>query len=164
MTDTEFEYKLMSLQEPLMKLAYRLTSDLEDAKDLSQETLLKALKYCDKFVTESNFQGWIYTIMRNTFINNYHSTKRKMSLYDHSKSLQQQNEIRASGYNDPFSAYYTKELLKMIDSLEHDLKQPFKMHQEGFKYKEIAAALSVNIGTVKNRIFIARRKLIRQLD
>jgi len=164
MTDTEFKYKLISFQEPLMKLAYRLTSDADEAKDLLQETFLKALKYCDKYVTESNFQGWIYTIMRNTFINNYHRAKRKMSLYDQSKSQQKQNEIRSAGYNDPYSAYYTKELHKMIDSLDHDLKRPFKMHQEGFRYKEIAAALSVNIGTVKNRIFIARRKLIRQLN
>lgn len=164
MTDKEFNYKLISFQEPLMKLAYRLTSDMEDAKDLLQETFLKALKYCDKYVTESNFQGWIYTIMRNTFINNYHRTKRKMSLYDHSESQQQQNEIRSTGYNDPHSAFHTKELLNLIDSLDHDLKRPFKMHQEGFRYKEIADALSVNIGTVKNRIFIARRKLIRQLN
>ncbi len=164
MTDTEFKYKLISFQEPLLKLAYRLTSDADEAKDLLQETFLKALKYCDKYVTESNFQGWIYTIMRNTFINNYHRAKRKMSLYDQSKSEQQQNEVRTTGYNDPYSAYHTKELHKMIDSLDHDLKLPFKLHQEGFRYKEIAAVLSVNIGTVKNRIFVARRKLIRQLN
>ncbi len=159
MTDTDFKHKLISLQEPMMKLAFRLTSDVDDAKDLTQETFLKALKYCDKYVTESNFKGWVYTVMRNTFINNYHRAKRKVSLYDNSKSEQQQNEVRATGYNDPLSEYHTKELHKMIDSLHSDLKRPFIMHQEGYKYKEIAEALSVNIGTVKNRIFVARRKL-----
>jgi RNA polymerase sigma-70 factor, ECF subfamily len=164
MTEIEFHYKLISLQEPLMRFAYSLTEDAEEAKDLLQETFLKALKYCDKFVTESNFKAWICTIMKNTFINNYHRSLRYDLFYERSKTELQQNEIYASGSYDPNSLYYSKELQKMIDSLDDDLRLPFKMHQEGFKYKEIAAALTLNIGTVKSRIFVARRKMIRQLN
>lgn len=164
MTEIEFQYKLISFQEPLLRLAYSLTSDGEDAKDLLQETFLKALKYCDKFVNESNFKGWICTIMRNTFINSYHRSLRYNTYCDHSKSLQMQNELCASGAEDPHSKYVSKELRKMIDSLDESIRLPFKMHQEGFKYKEIALALTLNIGTVKSRIFVARRKLIRQLN
>ena len=164
MTEMEFQYKLISLQEPLMRFAYSLTSDAEEAKDLLQETFLKALRYCDKFVNESNFKGWICTIMRNTFINSYHRSLRYTVFCDHSKSQQQQNEIQASGAEDPHSVYYAKQLRKMIESLDEDIRLPFKMHQEGFKYKEIADVLTLNIGTVKSRIFVARRKLIRQLN
>jgi len=164
MTEIEFRYKLVSLQEPLMRFAYSLTEDVEEAKDLLQETFLKALKYCDKFVTETNFKAWICTIMKNTFINNYHRSLRYGLFCERSKTELQQNEIHASGSNDPNSLYYSKELQKMIDSLDDDLRLPFKMHQEGFKYKEIADALTLNIGTVKSRIFVARRKMIRQLN
>lgn len=164
MTEIEYHYKLISLQEPLMRLALKLTSDAEDAKDLMQDTFLKALKNCDKFVSGSNFKGWIVTIMKNTFINNYHRSLRYSVFYDHSKSQQQQNEARASGIEDPYSVFFSKELRKMIDSLDEDIRMPFKMHQEGFKYKEIADALRLNIGTVKSRIFFARRKLIKQLN
>jgi RNA polymerase sigma-70 factor (ECF subfamily) len=164
MTAIEFEYKLISLQEPLMRFAYSLTANEEDAKDLVQETFLKALRYYDKFVYETNFKGWVCTIMRNTYINEYRRSYRYNIFSDHSKSEQTQNEIHASGSEDPVSIYRSKELEHIINSLHDDLKLPFKMHQQGFKYKEIAASLSMNIGTVKSRIFVARRKMINQLN
>lgn len=164
MTAIEFEYKLISLQEPLMRFAYSLTANEDDAKDLVQETFLKALRYCDKFVHETNFKGWVCTIMRNTYINEYRRSFRYNIFSDHSKSEQSQNEVHAPGSEDPVSIYRSKELEYIINSLHDDLKLPFKMHQEGFKYKEIADSLSMNIGTVKSRIFVARRKMIKQLN
>ena len=164
MTVIEFQYKLISLQEPLMRFAFSLTADENDAKDLVQETFLKALKYCDSFVQETNFKGWICTIMRNTYINEYRRLSRYRMFSDHSKSEQDRNEILASGSEDPTSIYRSKELEHIINSLHDDLKHPFRMHQEGFRYKEIADSLSMNIGTVKSRIFEARRKMIKQLE
>jgi RNA polymerase sigma-70 factor, ECF subfamily len=164
MTAIEFEYKLISLQESLMRFAYSLTSDEDDAKDLVQETFLKALKYCDKFVYETNFKGWICTIMKNTYINEYRRSFRYNIFTDHSKSDVVRNEVHGSGSDNPISIYRSKELENIIDSLHDDLKLPFKMHQDGFKYKEIAESLSLNIGTVKSRIFVARKKMIKQLD
>ncbi len=164
MTAIEFQFKLVSLHEPLMRYAYSLTTNEDDAKDLVQETFLKALKYCDSFVHETNFKGWICTIMRNTFINEYRRSFRYAILHDHTKSALSQDEIHGSGSDNPVSIYRSKELQNIIDSLHDDLKLPFKMHQEGFKYKEIAESLSMNIGTVKSRIFVARRKMIKQLD
>ena len=164
MTAIEFQFKLVSLHEPLMRYAYSLTANNDDAKDLVQETFLKALKYYEKYVHETNFKGWICTIMRNTYINEYRRSFRYAIFSDHAKSEQLQNEVPASGSGDPVSIYRSKELENIIDSLHDDLKLPFKMHQEGFKYKEIAESLSLNIGTVKSRIFVARRKMIKQLN
>jgi len=164
MTAIEFQYKLISLQEPLMRFAYSLTADEDDAKDLVQETFLKALKYCDSFVHETNFKGWICTIMRNTFINEYRRSYRYAIFNDYSKSDAVQNEIHGHGSDNPVSIYRSKELEHIIDSLHDDLKLPFRMHQQGYRYKEIAESLSMNIGTVKSRIFVARRKMIKQLD
>jgi RNA polymerase sigma factor (sigma-70 family) len=122
------------------------------------------LKHCDTFVHETNFKGWICTIMRNTFINEYRRSFRYNAFNDNTKSELIQNEIHGLGSDNPISIYRSKELENIIDSLHDDLKLPFKMHQEGFKYKEIAESLCMNIGTVKSRIFVARRKMIKQLD
>ncbi|MFA5973389.1 MAG: sigma-70 family RNA polymerase sigma factor [Lentimicrobiaceae bacterium] len=164
MTAVEFQYKLISLQEPLMRFAHSLTANEDDAKDLVQETFLKALKYYDTFVHETNFKGWICTIMRNTYINEYRRSFRYIIFRDNSKSEQSQNEVHASGSDDPNSIYRSKELEHIINSLHDDLRLPFKMHQEGFRYKEIAESLRMNIGTVKSRIFVARRKMMKQLN
>ena len=164
MTAGEFQYKLISLQEPLMRFAFSLTANEDDAKDLVQETFLKALKYCDSFVHETNFKGWICTIMRNTYINQYRRSFRNNIFSEQSKSEQSQNEIHAYGSEDPFSIYSSKELEHIINSLHEDLRLPFKMHHEGFRYQEIAESLRLNIGTVKSRIFVARRKMKKQLN
>ena len=164
MTAGEFQYKLISLQESLMKFAFSLTANEDDAKDLVQETFLKALKYYDTFVYETNFKGWICTIMRNTYINEYRRSFRHNIFSKLSKSENLQNEMHASGSEDPVSIYRSKELEHIINSLHDDLRLPFKMHQEGFRYKEIADSLSMNIGTVKSRIFVARRKMKKQLN
>ncbi len=164
MTAGEFQYKLISFQEPLLRFAFSLTANKDDAKDLVQETFLKALKYYDKFVHETNFKGWIYTIMRNTYINEYRRSFKYNIFSDMSKSEESQNEIHASGAEDPVSKYRSKELEHLINSLHDDLRLPFKMHQEGFRYREIAESLRMNIGTVKSRIFLARKEMIKQLN
>ena len=164
MTACEFQYKLISFEESLMRLALSLTANEDDAKDLVQETFLKALTYSDSFVHETNFKGWVYTIMRNTYFNQYRRSSRYNIFMDQSKSEQSQNEIYASGCEDPVSRYISIELEHLINSLHDGLRLPFKMHHEGFRYKEIAESLRLNIGTVKSRIFLARKKIIKQLD
>jgi len=164
MTVVEFHYKLVSFQKPLMRFACSLTADEDDAKDLVQETFLKALKHYDSFVHETNFKGWVCTIMKNIFINEYRRSFRYNIFNDNTKSELIKDKIHCHGSENPVSIYRSKEIENVINSLHDDLKKPFKMYQEGFKYREIAESLSINIGTVKNRIFIARRKMIKQLD
>jgi len=152
MTAIEFQYKLVNLEDSLMRFAYRLTSDKEDSKDLVQDTFLKALKYCDKFVHETNFKAWLFTIMKNTFINNYNRSMRRDAYDDQRKPKVCINHIHTTASVEPDSVYISKEIEKIINSLDDNFKLPFKMHYEGFKYKEIADELGLNLGTVKSRI------------
>jgi RNA polymerase sigma factor (sigma-70 family) len=164
MTAIEFQYNLINLQETLMRFAYSLTADKDDAKDLLQDTLLKALKHSNKFEYESNLRAWTYTIMKNTFINNYRSSVRHNTHSDQSKEGFYMNIMPASDSDDPDFIYATKELEKAIEKLDDDYKLPFKMQHEGFKYKEIAEKLHLKIGTVKSRIFFTRKKLMKQMN
>ncbi len=164
MTAKEFQYKLINLQESLMRFAYSLTIDIDDAKDLVQETFLKALTYRDKFVHESNFRAWTYTIMKNTFINNYRRSALHNTYSDHTKEEFCMNCSHTLAIDNPHSAYTSKELEKTVDALDDHFKLPFKMHHEGYKYKEIAETLELNLGTVKSRIFFAKQKLMKQLN
>lgn len=159
MTVIEFRIKLINLTECLNRLAFSLTSNKDDAKDLVQETFLKSLKYCDKFVDESNFKAWTSTILKNTFINNYRKSIRHNIYLDQSKSLFVCNRTIYTDYDNPDSEYSVIEITQNIEQLEDKFRIPFKMHLNGYKYKEIAEALTVNIGTIKSRIFFARRRL-----
>jgi RNA polymerase sigma-70 factor, ECF subfamily len=161
MTATEFQYKLVNLQDSLMSYAYSLTADKDDAKDLVQETNLKAMKSSDKFVVESSFKAWTYTIMKNTFINNYRCNVRHNIYRNHvmeSFIVDQPENVKS---NDPLSMYAAKELAQSIEQLKEIFRIPLKMHINGYKYQEIADILNINIGTVKSRIFFSR-KLLRE--
>jgi RNA polymerase sigma-70 factor, ECF subfamily len=164
MTAIEFQYKLINLQESLMRFAYSLTADKDDAKDLVQETILRALKYSDKYVHEANFKAWTYTIMKNAFINNYRRSFLQNTFREKTKESFIINHIESAGSDNPDSIYSTLEITQNIEQLPDKFQIPFKMHIKGFKYKEIADELNLNIGTVKSRIFLSRKKLIAQLN
>jgi RNA polymerase sigma-70 factor, ECF subfamily len=164
MTAIEFQYKLINLRESLMRFAYSLTSDNDNAKDLVQDTMLKALKYSDKFINESNFKAWTYTIMKNTFINNYRRSARQNMYRDKLNELSFVNQTESASSDDPDSIYSALEIAQNIEQLKDKFRIPLTMHINGFKYKEIADHLNLNIGTVKSRIFLSRRKLMNQLN
>lgn len=163
MTATEFNLQLTKMQDKLKSFAYSLTADPEDAQDLLQETLLKALTYRDKFVNPVNLKSWVYTIMKNTFINNYRRMSKARTFMDNTKELYFLNIPQDSGIDTPDGSYTFQELNKGIENLEDEYKIPFKMHVEGYKYKEIAEHLNLPIGSVKSRIFFARKKLMAAL-
>ena len=163
MTALEFNHQLITLEEKLSRFAMSLTSNKDDAKDLLQETMLKAITYRDQFVQYTNLKAWTYTIMKNTFINNYRRNVRQNTAFDNTKDLYFLNQNKDTVNVAPDSAYSTQEITKVIDSLEDEFKVPFKMHTEGFKYKEIAQKLDLKIGTVKSRIFFTRKKLMDAL-
>lgn len=163
MTSLEFNSNLVKLKEHMERFAYSLTSDKEEAKDLIQETFLKALTYRDKFVDYSNLKAWVFTIMKNIFINNYRKAMRVNTILDNSKDLLLLNNTRESKYVLPDSEFAYHEINKVIDRLENEFKIPFTMHNEGYKYQEIADNLNLKIGTVKSRIFFTRKKLTEAL-
>jgi RNA polymerase sigma-70 factor, ECF subfamily len=164
MTALEFNNNLSSMENNLKKYALSLTSNREEAKDLVQETYLKALTHRDKFIEFTNLKAWVYTIMKNTFINNYRKSIREISLVDNSKDLYLLNNLRESQIVLSDSEVANKEINKAIDSLDDELKIPFRLHAEGYKYKEISEIQHLKIGTVKSRIFFARKKLMATLN
>ena len=161
MSQQEFNTALVELEPNLERFAYSLTADREDARDLLQETYLKALTYKDKFEDNTNIKAWTFTIMKNTFINNYRKAVKQNTAFDSSDNQFMINS-KSENYG-PDSMYSHSEISKKIDSLEDDFKLPFQMHTSGYKYKEIADKLNLKIGTVKSRIFFSRQKLMTAL-
>jgi RNA polymerase sigma factor (sigma-70 family) len=160
MTAIEFNHQLVTLERKLSCLASSLTSNREDAKDLIQETFAKAISHRDKFEDNTNLAAWTITIMKNTFINNYRRHLRTKTTFDYTDDLYYLNLKIITKSESPDSKYFAKEIQKLIDELGDDFKIPFTMHTQGYKYQEIADELGLKIGTVKSRIFFARKKLM----
>ena len=164
MTTTEFNNNLTALQKNLEAFARQLTGNEDDAKDLMQETFLKALIYKEKYVNHNNFKAWVYTIMKNIFINNYRRTKKANTIIDQSEDLYYLNISNINTDTDPQSIINSMELERGIKMLDEDFRRAFDMYNDGYKYKEIADCLHLTIGTVKSRIFYSRKKLMNQLS
>ena len=164
MTSIEFNHQLTSLEEALERFAMSLTLNREDARDLVQETYLKALTYREKFINDTNLKAWVYTIMKNSFINNYRRSARENTTFDNTKDLYYLNHSNQGNESSPETTLSADEIQAHIDKLEDDLKIPFKMHYEGYKYKEIADEMNLKIGTVKSRIFFSRKKLMDVIE
>ena len=163
MQTQDFNSELTSLQEKLQYFAKSLTQNDEEAKDLVQETYLKALTYRDKFEDNTNLKAWTYTIMKNTFINNYRRNAKVNMVMDNTSDLYYLNSSKSSDDFKPDSVLSHKDINKVVDNLEDEHRLPFKMHHTGYKYKEIAEKLDLSIGTVKSRIFFSRKKLMDSL-
>lgn len=149
----------MSLENNLRYYALSLTSDRDRASDLLQETFLKALTYSDKFSENTNFKAWVYTIMKNTFINDYRKAAKSRNNFGGSNSEFHLKIAKDQSYPSPDSFYSTNEIEKSISALEDEYRIPFQMFLDGYKYKEIADKLDLPLGTVKSRIFFTRKKL-----
>lgn len=163
MTSIEFSDQLPDLEPSLLKYANRLRLNSSDAKDLVQETYLKVLLNIDKFVDTGYLKAWAITIMKNTFINNYRHNVLQNTFYDRTADLFFINKTKALDSDNPHSVYSFIELSQCIEQLNCKFRIPFKMYVEGYKYKEIANAINLKLGTVKSRIFLARKLLINQL-
>lgn len=164
MTAIELTYKIVSLRSTLQAFTRRFTTDREESHDLVQDTLLKALQYRDKFREDTNLKGWLFTIMRNTFINNYRRTRRAKISRDTTRELYYLNVEDVHTFNRPQDTYEFKEIWKNVNGIQEDLLIPFKMHATGYKYTEIAEHLKIPLGTVKNRIFHARKEIQKRLQ
>lgn len=159
MANQTFQAKLLSVQRNLLNFAYTLTSNRDDAYDLLQDTTLKALDNEDKYVANTNFKGWVFTIMRNLFINKYRQNMRLSVVVDRSDDLYQLNLSQDSGLDTPEGTVTTHEINNVIASFAPEFRVPFSMFVAGYKYAEIAQRMGLPLGTVKSRIFLARKKL-----
>lgn len=157
-TNDSFESRLLSLQKNMLNFALTLVPDLDQAKDLVQETVFRALSNRDKYYDNINFKGWIFTIMHNLFVNDYRRWLRNHTILDHTENLYHLN-IPHSGQETSEGTCIIAEINNAINSFTDDYRLPFTMHITGYKYEEIARELSLPLGTVKSRIFVVRKRL-----
>ncbi|EOZ95973.1 RNA polymerase ECF-type sigma factor [Indibacter alkaliphilus LW1] len=152
------------MSSALKPFALKLTRDMDDANDLLQDTMVKAFTNKDKFTEGTNLKAWLYTIMKNTFITNYQRMVRRGTFVDTTDNLHYINSGDALIENGAFGDFTMDDIYTAIESLDDVYKVPFMMHYKGFKYHEIADKLEIPIGTVKNRIHIARKLLKEDLN
>lgn len=159
MSTVEFNDKFDTLTSSLNSFAYNLTKNDEDAKDLYQETAFRAMTNREKFQPGTNLKAWLFTIMKNIFINNYRKKVKRNTIVDSTDNMYFINSGSVIINNEAGSNILMQELDKMIAELEDNIRIPFMKHYEGFKYQEIADELELPLGTVKSRIFFARKAL-----
>lgn len=163
MTTIDFNHQLSCNQSALETFAYKFTQDYEDAHDLVQDTLLKAMRYSEQFKDGTNFRGWLYTIMKNTFINSYRrAVKTRSMITIHEEIPASQLQGSATG-NTGENKFVREDIQNAMKKLQPEYLTPFVKYFEGFKYHEIADMLNIPIGTVKTRIHIARGMLKKNL-
>lgn len=160
MTALEFNTSVISLSDYIARFALQYTRDEDLAKDLAQETILKALKNREKFRTNTNLKGWLKVILKNTFINAYRRKTNQIISYN---SDDYNVIVGTSDDYKPDDMLQTSHIQKLIAAVSDDFREPFMLYVEGFKYQEIAEKLNLNIGTVKSRIHQCRKILIDQL-
>lgn len=163
MANERFQSKLIALQSNMLNFAYILTSNRDDAYDLVQDTMLKALDNEDKYAENVNFKGWVLTIMRNIFINGYRKSSRASVVVDRSEDLYLLNLPQDSGVASPEGSMTVKEINEVVNRFDDEYRIPFSMHLAGYKYQEIADKVGLPLGTIKSRIFFARKRLREQL-
>ena len=157
--DSNFHDRLIALQNNMSNFALSLTANKEEANDLTQETMLKALDNKEKYTENTNFKGWVFTIMRNIFINNYRRIIRSQTIIDTTDNLYHLSLPQDSGFESPESSYNATEIRRIIAEFPDEYRKPFSMYTDGYKYEEIATEMGIPLGTVKSRIFFARKKL-----
>lgn len=165
MTTAEFYGMLSQNYKALRPAALRLTQDSEEANDLIQETLVKALRNQDKFLEGTNIKAWLYTIMRNTFITHYHRIIKRKTTVDITEDYNIISTTPSSiDRNGGEEKLLYEEVKKEVDALPEMYRHPFMQYYTGFKYQEIAEEMNIPLGTVKNRIHVARKILKERLE
>jgi RNA polymerase sigma factor (sigma-70 family) len=164
MSTVEFNQMLVNNAEFLKPFAITLTRDTEAAKDLFQETLYRALANRDKYNVGTNIKAWLYTIMRNIFINNYRRKVKQSTIFDSTPNDFLLNQNQAVVANAAEVNLRLKDIQQAIHNLPEIFKNPFLLYFDGFKYHEIAEMLGEPLGTIKSRIHFARKLLKTQIQ
>jgi RNA polymerase sigma-70 factor (ECF subfamily) len=164
MSTVEFNQMLVNNAEFLKPFAITLTRDSESAKDLFQETLYRALANKDKYSVGTNIKAWLYTIMRNIFINNYRRKVKQNTIFDSTPNDFLINQTQSVVANNAESNLRLKDIQEAIHNLPQIFRNPFLLYFDGFKYHEIAEMLGEPLGTIKSRIHFARKLLKTQIE
>jgi RNA polymerase sigma-70 factor (ECF subfamily) len=164
MTPTaDFGTEIMQYQRILRPFAFNLTHSMEESEDLIQDTFYRAIANKDKFSEGTNIKAWLFTIMKNIFINNYRKKKNQNTYLDDSENQYVLGGMMANREDEADSPYEMTNIKDRIELVESTYLDAFMMYFNGYKYEEIANHMGIPLGTVKSRIFLARRKMIEQL-
>ncbi len=163
MTAIEFNSRIMNEKSSLKNFALSLTRNTDDALDLLQDTYVKAITYREKFEDSTNIKAWLFTIMKNTFINAYRRNVKTKQLISKGDDIALDRAFKQNSYDHSESRLNAKEIIRHIESLGDEYKVPFTRYYNGYKYEEIAQEMKLPLGTVKSRIFIARKILMTAL-
>ena len=164
MSTIEFNQVLIHNSDYLKPFAMTLTRDSESAKDLVQETLYRALANKEKYMDGTNIKAWLYTIMRNIFINNYRRSAKQNTIFDNTPNDFLLDHNQFTTVNTAETNLSVKNIYEAIHQLPEIFKTPFQLYFEGYKYHEIALVLKEPLGTIKSRIHFARKLLKQQLE
>ena len=157
--ENNIRIRLKEIEHFLLAFSLKLTRNEFDKNDLYQDTILRIIVNAEKFAPGTNFKAWASTIMRNIFINNYRKKKRQPTNFDFTVNDSYLNSGRNAIENNGETKMAYKELLQMVSRLPEVFKRPFWMLYQGYKYQEIAEEMNAPVGTIKSRIFFARKKL-----
>lgn len=161
---SDFESSVMQFSSALKPFALNLTRNQEEANDLLQDTFYRALSNEDKFRDGTNLKAWLFTIMKNIFINNYRRKSKRNTIIDTTDNLYYINSSDITIENGATGKLVMDDIQQAIYELPEEFRVPFTMHYEGYKYHEIAEQLHLPLGTVKSRIFFARKELKSKLN
>ena len=164
MSTAEFTLLLTENADFLKPFAINLTKDHESAKDLFQETLYRAFSNKDKYNVGTNIKAWLYTIMRNIFINDYRKKAKQSVVLDNSPKDFLIDQTRTKVLNDGVTNLNLREVKQLIYDLPELFRTPFNLYFEGYKYNEIAEELNEPLGTIKSRIHFARKILKQKIQ
>jgi RNA polymerase sigma-70 factor (ECF subfamily) len=164
MSTIEFNQLLVINAEFLKPFAVTLTRDNDTAQDLYQETLYRALANKEKYNVGTNIKAWLYTIMRNIFINNYRRKAKQNTIIDSTPNEYFLNQNQPAVANGAEAAIKLKEIQKAVQQLPEIFRNPFLLYFDGYKYHEIAHVLNEPLGTIKSRIHFARKLLKEQIQ
>jgi RNA polymerase sigma-70 factor, ECF subfamily len=163
-----FEREALVHLDALYRVALRLTGNPADADDLVQETILKAYRAWHQYQQGTNAKGWLLTILRHAFINEYRRRTRHPETVDLDaiEPFAVLDDDRQD--DDPQGQFFDRivddEVLRAIDELPEQFREAVVLSDvEGMSYDEVARILDVPIGTVKSRLFRARRLLQAKL-
>lgn len=160
----EFDMQIVKERPSLRNFALSLTHNIDDALDLLQDTYVKAISHRNKFEGNTNLKAWLFTIMKNTFINSYRRSVKTKELISKGDETAMVRAFKQNSYENIESRMTTKEILKRIEALDDQYRIPFTRYYNGYKYEEIAKEMGLPLGTVKSRIFIARKQLMEVLS
>ncbi|MFN8310612.1 MAG: RNA polymerase sigma factor [Chitinophagales bacterium] len=163
MTTVDFTTRLYEYDPVLRPYAFNLVKSKERTDDLIQDTFYRAIINKAKFTEGTNVKAWLFTIMKNIFINDYRKNQKRGTVTDHSENQYLLNSTANSVKNDSERTFMAEEIDKAMQSVSKEFTEPFLMYFNGFKYQEISDKLALPLGTVKSRIFFARKELQQRL-